>query len=414
MTEQRTVTVNGRLYRVPARPTVVITIDGCAPDYLDVALAQGQMPRLRAMLDGGGAYHLGRAHMPTLTNPNNMSIVTGVPPAVHGISGNHCLVDSSSTEPVQLVESQYLRAPTIHAAMHGLNLPVLCVTAKDKLRRLLGSGGVPSVSAEQAARLEIPELGVGNLEQLVGHPAPGIYDWDLSHFALEIGLAVHQQVAGGFGLLYVSLTDFVQHKEPPGGEMAGLFYSGFDVLLGRYLDTGFVVGITADHGMNAKQHPDGSPRVHYLEDVLHRAGIRGPRIVLPITDPYVRHHGSLGSFAWVYVSDGEQLQPAAGVLAALDGVEEVYTRAEAALIYDHPPDRIGDLSVGANASTALGLSEASHDLSLVASGLRSHGGRHEQIVPIIVSEPLTTEYAARHERGVQNSDLHDLLLNGLS
>ena len=408
------IAVNGRTYRLPTRPTVVITIDGGAPEYIDDALRRRLMPRLHAMLEAGGAYQLGRAHMPTLTNPNNLSIVTGAPPSVHGIPGNHCLVDSTSSEPVQLVEPGFLRAPTIHAEMRAAGVPVLCVTAKDKLRRLLGAGDVPSVSAEKAADLHLAELGIGRLVDLVGHAPPSIYEWDLSHYALRIGLAAHQAISGGLGLLYVSLTDFVQHKEAPGGPLADRFYSHFDQLLGQYLDAGFLVGITADHGMHAKQQADGSPRVHYLEDVLHDAGVEDAQVVLPITDPYVVHHGALGSFAWVYLRHAFDRDRAAHALARLDGVEEVYTRAEAAVIYEHPTDRIGDLSVGANASTALGLAKSKHDLSLVATGLRSHGGRHEQVVPIIVSAPLSAEYARRHQRGVQNSDLHDLLLNGVA
>jgi len=198
----------------------------------------------------------------------------------------------------------------------------------------------------------------------------------------------------------------------PGSPNADRFYQHVDALIGAYLDAGFVVGITADHGMNAKQWPDGSPRIHYLEDVLAAAGVRGFHVVLPITDPYVRHHAALGSFAWVYLP-AEERAGARRALAALDGVEEVYSRAEAAVIYEHPVDRIGDLSVAADAHTALGASRAKHDLALVEGNLRSHGGRHEQIVPIIVSHPLSARYAARYQAGARNSDLHDLLLNGL-
>jgi phosphonoacetate hydrolase len=393
---------------------VVITIDGCEPAYLDDALERGLMPCLRELLAGGGAYHLGQAHMPTLTNPNNLSIVTGVAPNVHGIPGNHCLIDGSA-EPVQLVEPDFLRAPTIHAAMHAAGVPVLAVTAKDKLRRLLGAGGVPSVSAEKADQLRLDAFDMPSITRAVGggEKQPSIYDWELSHYALEIGLAAHRRRP--LGLLYVSLTDYVQHKQPPGGPLADQFYARFDALLGEYLDAGFVVGVTADHGMHAKQHPDGSPRVHYLEDVLATAGLAGPgrfEVVLPITDPYVVHHGALGSFAWLYFRDAADVEPARDVLASLDGVEEVFSRAEAAVLYEHPPDRIGDLSVAADARTALGQARAKHDLSLVASGLRSHGGRHEQIVPIITSHALQADHAERHRRGVRNSDLHDLLLNG--
>ncbi|MDP8921937.1 MAG: alkaline phosphatase family protein [Chloroflexota bacterium] len=411
--EVATVTVNGRDYRLPRRPTVVFALDGCQPAYLDDGMARGPMPRLRDMLGSGGAYHLGRAQMPTLTNPNNVSIVTGVAPAVHGIPGNHYRAPDG--EEVQLVDPSFLRAPTIHAVMQQAGATVLAVTAKDKLRRLLAVGDVPTISTERAGELGMPRFGIEDVPALVGKPAPPIYDWSASHYALEIGLAVHRRLrreGRGLDLLYVSSTDYVQHKEPPGGAMADRFYRRFDELLGEYLDAGFVVGITADHGMNAKQEPDGSPRVHYLEDVLDGAGVHEHHVVLPITDPYVLHHGALGSFAWVHLPERD-VERARAALSALPGVEEVYTRAEAAVIYAHPADRIGDLSVASDARTALGKSRAKHDLSLVESGLRSHGGRHEQIVPIVVSHPLSERYAARHAAGVGNRDLHDLLLNGV-
>jgi phosphonoacetate hydrolase len=302
-------------------------------------------------------------------------------------------------------------------ALRKAGVNVLAVTAKDKLRRLLAEGDVPSISAEKAHEVGLPAYGLEDVRRIVGRPNPGIYDWDVSHYAMEIGLAVHGMLRGahdaaGLGLLYVSLTDYVQHKEPPGGELSDRFYRRFDELLGRYLDEGFLVGITADHGMNAKQNSDGSPRVHYLEEVLEAAGIGEYHVVLPITDPYIVHHGALGSFAWVHVA-GRDRERAREAVSALDGVEEVFFREEAAVIYQHPIDRIGDISVASDARTALGKSRAKHDLSVVASGLRSHGGRHEQIIPVIVSHPLAPRYAAWHASGVCNSDLHDLLLNGV-
>jgi phosphonoacetate hydrolase len=374
-----TVQVNGRDYRLPSEPTVVFVIDGGDPRYLDDALARGLMPNLHSMLERGGSYRVGRSVMPSLTNPNNLSIVTDVAPNLHGVPGNHYLDPQSQTE-VQLTDPGFLRAETIHAAMRRAGKRVLCVTAKDKLRRLLGSGGVPSVSAERAHELALPELQTDNLCEMLGRKNPGIYDWELSSYAMELA---------------------------PGGEMADRFFRRFDEVLGDYVREGFVIGITADHGMNAK------PRVVYLEDALCSAGIRDARVVLPITDPYVVHHGALGSFAWLHVSS-DQCERAREVVAALDGIEEVYTREEAAVVFEHPVDRIGDLSITADAQTALGTSEAKHDLSGIAGeGLRSHGGRHEQRVPIIVSRPLREAYARRHAAGVGNADMHDLLLNGL-
>ncbi len=404
------ITVNGRDYRLPTRPTAVITIDGCEPAYLDDAMTRGLTPCLSTMLAAGGAYRLGLGQMPSLTNPNNLSIVTGAPPVVHGVPGNHYRAPDG--QEVQLVDPSFLRAPTIHAEMQRAGVRVLAVTAKDKLRRLLADGEVPSISAEKADKFGLPTYGIDDVTGLVGRPQPGIYDWEISPYAIEIGLAVHRRV-GGLGLLYASLTDYVQHKQGPGGDLADRFYRRFDELLGELLDEGFVVGITADHGMNAKQNPDGSPRVHYLEEVLESVDVREYHVVLPITDPYVVHHGALGSFAWVHLPAAD-IQRAREAFAALEGVEEVYTREESAVIYEHPADRIGDLSVASDARTALGKSRAQHDLSLVESGLRSHGGRHEQIVPILVSHPLSERYAAWHRTGVRNSDVHDLVLNGLA
>jgi phosphonoacetate hydrolase len=399
-----TVNVNGREYRVPAMPTVVFVIDGGDPRYLDDALQRGLMPSLQRMLEQGGTYGVGKGVMPSLTNPNNLSIVTGVPPSAHGVPGNHYL-DPATQEEVQLTDPGFFRAETIHAALHRVGKRVLCVTAKDKLRRLLGSGGVASVSAERAYELSLPSLNIDNLCATVGRPNPGIYDWDLSPYAMELGLAIHRRV--GLDLLYVSLTDYVQHKQPPGGEMADRFFCRFDELLHLYLEEGFVVGITADHGMNAK------PRVIYLEDVLSTAHVEDARVVLPITDPYVVHHGALGSFAWIHLPP-EQRERAREAMLAVDGVEDVLTREEAATTFQHPIDRIGDLSVTADAQTALGKSRGKHDLSgITEEGLRSHGGRHEQSVPIIVSQSLSQPYAARVAAGVSNADIHDMLLNGI-
>jgi phosphonoacetate hydrolase len=396
----RVVVIHGRQYALPRQPTVVFTIDGGDPRYIDDALGRGLMPSLEGMLANGGVYARGRGCMPSLTNPNNVSIVTGVAPSRHGISGNHFLDPESGAE-VQLSDPRFLRAQTIHACMRDAGANVLMVTAKDKLRRLLGVGGVPSISAERAHELALPELGIKDLCALAGRPNPGIYDWDLSHYAMELALAIHRRAA--LDLVYVSLTDYVQHKQPPGGDMADRFFCRFDELLSEFLLEGFAVGITADHGMNAK------PRVIYLEDILEFAGISNARVVLPITDPYVVHHGALGSFAWIHVAPGD-IERTREALAGVDGVEEVYTREEAATVFDHPVDRIGDLSITADAETALGKSRDKHDLSGIGGVLRSHGGRHEQTVPIIVSRPLRNGYVAN---GASSADIHDLMLNGL-
>jgi phosphonoacetate hydrolase len=403
------VNVNGRGYNLPRSPTVVFTIDGGSPAYLEDAIDRGIMPVLASMLDSGGRYAIGTAEMPSITNVNNLSIVTGAPPSIHGIPGNSGRTEHGET--ILYNDPRLLRASSIHAALRDRGVPVLMVTVKDKLRRMLGADGVPSVSAEHASEQSVSELGIASIARLAGGNAPDIYDPAISHYAMKIGLMAHR-ACGGLGLLYVSLTDRVQHAAGPGHPLADAFYRDFDLLLGEYLDEGFTVGITADHGMNDKHDSTGSPRILFLEDILHRHGIGDAQVVLPIADPYVRHHGALGSFAWVYLPS-DQAETARPVLANLPGVEEVYDRAEATAIYQHPADRIGTLSVSSDAATALGATPRHHDLSQLHGPLRSHGGRHEQPVPVVTSRPLAGHWDTYHRAGAaRNRDIHDLVLNG--
>lgn len=163
--------------------------------------------------------------------------------------------------------------------------------------------------------------------------------------------------------------------------------------------------------MNSKHGADGAPQVHYLGDVLEAAGVRVDDVVLPITDPYTKHHGALGSFAWLYLPE-DQRASAVAVLRELVGVEEVWGRTDAATVFEHPIDRIGDLAVTADAHTALGSRKDDHDLSGLHGALRSHGGRHEQPVPLITSRPVVGPLAGRfHANVLRSRDIHDLVLN---
>jgi phosphonoacetate hydrolase len=395
---------NGRTYRAPERPVLAVCADGWDPDYVDDALDRGLMPRLAEALATGGSYLIGRAQMPTFTNPNNVAIVTGVSAARNGIAGNHYRDEAGSE--VQVTDPSFLRAGTIHAAALDSGVRVLCVTAKEKLRRLLAYGGVPAFSAEAAHEQALPD-GTPLLE-VAGRPNPGIYDWRLSPYTIELALALAARLDSR--LVYASLTDFVQHAAAPGEALADEFYRAIDAALGLALDAGFVVGLAADHGMQAKSGPDGSPNVRYLDEALLAAGVRGGHTVCPITDPYVAHHAALGSLAWVHLSDLDQLDRARGALAALPGVEGVLDREAAASAFELPTDRIGDLVVLADAHTVLGKSRAAHDLSaLNGHALRSHGGLHERAVPIIVCRRFEPGWAPPAE--LHNRDLHDLLLN---
>jgi phosphonoacetate hydrolase len=242
---------------------------------------------------------------------------------------------------------------------------------------------------------------------LLGASNPGIYDWALSPYTIDLALALAKRLEAK--LIYASLTDFVQHTAAPGERLSDEFFAAVDASLRPALEAGFVVGLVADHGMRAKVGPGGDPNVRYLDEALAAAGIGGAHTLCPITDPYVAHHAALGSLAWVHLDDASSLDRARGALAALPGVEGVLDRDAAAETFDLPPDRIGDLVVLADGTTVLGKSRAQHDLSALKGTLRSHGGLHERSVPMLLCQPLAD--GALRGRELHNRDLHDLLLN---
>lgn len=400
-------TVNDREYALSDGPAVVICIDGSEPDYHLRAMAAGRMPWLSELLTGRGSSWPAHCAMPALTNPNNLSIATGQPPRVHGISGNY-LFDPTTGEEVLMNDRRFLRAPTIFAAANDAGAEVVVVTAKDKLRRLLGAGLVedgPNLgggstftaptrrgvcfSAEKADVANLEENGIADVLDLVGRPLPEVYSADLSEFVLAAGVRLLE--TRHVDLMYLSLTDYIQHKHAPGTPVADDFYAMLDGYCARLDELGATVVLTADHGMSAKSDAEGRPRVVYVEEEVRQllgAGSDGVRVVLPITDPYTVHHGALGSFANVYLPEGADAQGVAAALAALDGVERVHLRDDAADRYELPADRIGDLVVLAEAGTALGRHQAWHDLSQLDAPLRSHGALGEQDIPFIVNRAL--------------------------
>jgi phosphonoacetate hydrolase len=398
--------VNGRTYQLPRTPTVVVCVDGCEPDYLAQAVASGQMTWLKRTLARGTAL-VADCVVPTFTNPNNLSIVTGAPPSVHGICGNY-LYDVANNVEVMMNDPKWLRAPTLLAALSDAGLSLAVVTAKDKLRTLLGHQmrGI-CFSAEKADQATLKDNGIDDVLALVGKPLPSVYSADLSEFVFAAGVKLMQTCRPD--VMYLSTTDYIQHKHAPGTAGANAFYTMMDGYLAALDAMGCVIALTADHGMNAKVGMDGKPDVIYLQDWFDAwLGTAAARVILPITDPYVVHHGALGSFATVYLPAGTDAASACARLQAVLGIELVLLRAQAAERFELPADRIGDLVVVSERFTVLGTSAARHDLSSLEVPLRSHGGISEQRVPLILNRPLPRLDASRRFR---NFDAFDLALN---
>lgn len=408
------VEANGRRYRTPARPTIVICYDGCDPAYIDRGIADGILPTI-ASFKRDGFYAIARAVVPSFTNPNNTSIVTGVPPAMHGISGNYYL-DRASGEERMITDGSLMRCGTILAAMSKAGVKTAAVTAKDKLRLMLARGleGI-NFSSEHADRATEAANGIGNVEAMVGRAKPDQYSADLSLYVLDAGLKLLERKAAS--LLYLSLSDFVQHGHAPGTPEADAFSRGVDQRIGAMTAAGAIVGVVADHGMNDKSRPDGTPNVVFLEEELNRRfGDGSVRVICPITDPFVRHHGALGSFVRVYAKRPADIEAMMAASRALPGIELVLDGEEAARRFELPLDLEGDFVVLGDAGTVVGASRAEHDLSgLAGHRLRSHGGLGEENVPFMVSHRLRPEWVAAHQaRPLRNFDIFDAVLNGVA
>ena len=408
------VSVNGRQYRTPEQPTVVICFDGCDPEYIRRGIADGILPTI-ASFQESGFYAIADAIVPSFTNPNNASIVTGVPPAVHGISGNYYL-DRATGEERMITDASLMRCGTILAAMADAGVETAAVTAKDKLRLMLARGlrGI-NFSSEHADRATELANGIGNVEAMVGRPKPDQYSGDLSLYVLDAGLRLLKRKAAT--LLYLSLSDFIQHAYAPGTPEANAFNKAVDQRIAAMVAAGAIVGVVADHGMNDKSRANGEPNVVFLQEELDgRFGDGAVRVICPITDPFVRHHGALGSFVRVYARKAApDLETLMAASRSLPGVEAVLDGPSAARRFELPLDLEGDFVVLGDAGTVIGATRAEHDLSgLAGHRLRSHGGLGEQKVPFLVSHELRPDWvSAKGRPGLRNFDIFDAVLNGV-
>ena len=407
--------VNGRRYRWPEAPVVVVCIDGSEPDYIEAAVAAGVMPYVGSLLASGTDLRVDCV-VPSFTNPNNLSIVTGAPPAVHGICGNYIL-DPETGEEVMMNDPRYLRAPTVFQGFAEAGARVAVVTAKDKLRRLLGhglsfgEGGAICFSSEKADQASLAEHGIEGVLEMVGLPVPEVYSAELSEFVFAAGVKLMAQARPDLArpdLMYLSTTDYIQHKHAPGTPEANAFYAMMDGYLAELDRLGAVLVLTADHGMNAKHGPDGAPQVIYLQDLLDGwLGAGAARVICPITDPYVVHHGALGSFVMAYLPEGADARDMAARIAALEGIDYAAPKAEACARFELPPERCGDVIVVSGRHTVVGTSAERHDLSGLDEPLRSHGGITEQRVPMVLNRPVV----GLEGRRLRNFDAFDIALN---
>jgi phosphonoacetate hydrolase len=350
------------------------------------------MPNVKRIIAKGVDLR-GQSVIPSFTNPNNLSIVTGQPPRVHGISGNY-FFDRASKQEVMMNDAKYLRAPTIFEAFQKAGAKIAVVTAKDKLRALLGNGltyeGGKTVcfSAERADQCTMDKNGIDDVLQMVGMKLPEVYSLELSEVVFAAGPKLMERMRPD--LMYLSTTDYIQHKYAPDTPGANAFYVMMDRYIGELDAAGAVIVLTADHGMKDK-HINGEPDVIYLQDQLDEwLGAGRSRVILPITDPYVVHHGALGSFATVYLEESVDTEDVIKKIAALPLIQTVVSGKDGCAMFDLPEDRLGDVIVVSRDTKVIGTSKSRHDLAALKEPLRSHGGITEQTIPIIVNRKVSS------------------------
>ena len=410
------VSVNGTSFRWPLRPVVVVCIDGGDPRYLQQFLADGSIPNIARFISQGFA-GVADGSMPSFTCPNNMSLITGTPTAKHGISGNYYL-DTATWQPVVMTGPELLRGDTIIAKFAAAGAKVVSITAKDKLRKQLAKGldvsqGHVSFSSEFADRCTMADNGIENVLEFVGMPKPGMYSMELSLFVLEAGLKLLQQRRPD--LLFLSLTDWVQHKWSPQEDDARTFYKKLDDVFGRLAACDITLALTADHGMSDKSNDAGEPNVIWLQDILDaKFGKDEAVVICPITDAFVAHHGALGGFVRVWsrgkVSANQIIQHITGI----DGIELALDKETVCRMFEMPPDREADVAVISRHDVCIGASAGNHDLSgLKGNRLRTHGGTSEAKVPFILSRPLNDAYKAKAaSEPLKSYQMFDYAING--
>lgn len=413
---QATVTCNDTSYRWPLRPVVVVCIDGGDPSYLRRFLADGTTPNIARCVREGFAV-VADGSMPSFTCPNNMSLITGTPVSKHGISGNFYL-DTATWEPVVMTGPELLRGDTIIARFAAAGAKVVSITAKDKLRKQLSKGldvsqGHVSFSSEFASRCTLADNGIENVLPWLGMEQPGMYSMELSLLVLEAGIKLLAERRPE--LLYLSLTDWVQHKWAPDEDGAATFYRRLDDCVGRLMALDCTLALTADHGMSDKSDAAGEPKVIWLQDVLDETfGAGTTTVICPITDAFVAHHGALGGFVRVHTRSHVTPRQIIDAISGLDGIELALDKAAACRMLDQPEDREADVAVVSRQDTCIGASAKQHDLTgLKGHRLRTHGGLSEAKVPFILNRPLNEAYRVKAaSETVKSFQIFDYAING--
>lgn len=356
-------------------PIVLICLDGCSWEYIRAA----DMQNLKKIQRCGTSIKC-KSMIPTVTNVNNASILTGEFPIKHGITGNYYFDQQKDVE--KYMDSwSFLKCGTLLEKASKKGFKTLLLTVKDKLKRLLSRGTTTSFSVEKPSEWILKKQG----------KPPSVYSSDSVLWLLDAALKMLEKRR--YDITYISTTDYISHKYEPRSVEAKEYMEAVDDRIGSFSERGFIIGVTADHGMGNK-----SIKVN-LRRILAELRINA-RIIPIIKDEFIEHHQNLGGAVYIYLSKGQE--KARETLLAAEDVESVLTNKEAARLYKLPPDRIGDFLVLATKSAVFGN---------VSNGfreeidIRSHGSLHESEVPFITNQKINVRF-----KFFNKDSLHALLV----
>jgi phosphonoacetate hydrolase len=335
--------------------TVIICIDGLDPEYLEA----GGMPVLTE-LSKKGFHKTGRCMMPSVTNVNNVSLVTASYPETHGICSNFWY-DTELGDGTYVESGKDILAETMFQRARKLDRTSILVTSKDKLRTLLGDGATFVVSSEQPPDWVVSGVG----------PSPDIYSLEVNGWAVKSASYIMSKHPAN--LVYITTTDYAMHTYGPDHPQSQKHLSILDEAIGELVEAhpDITLLVTADHGMSRKS------RMVDLKHILESYHIRS--ITIPIIkDRYVVHHANLGGCMYLYVQPRD-LEEALKVIRETPGVEDAIPREEAVARFRLSGERIGDIVVTGEEDVVFGdVTEVE-----IPPNLRTHGSTHEGPVPLI-------------------------------
>ena len=335
--------------------TVLICIDGFDPEYLQAC----ETPNI-TQLGKKGFLKTGQSMMPSVTNVNNVSLVTGEYPQAHGINSNYW-VNPDTGEETYLESSEYVLIETLFQRATRMGKTSVMISSKDKLRTLIGDGATHAFSSEQPLE-EVVEA--------IGEP-PQIYSLEVNGWIIRA--ANHIMSSRQVDVMYIATTDYAMHTYPPEDPHSQKHMSILDDAIGDLVEAhpDITLMITADHGMSTKT------RMVDIKSALEGRGIKANPVPI-IKDRYVVHHSNLGGCMFVYLDKGD-VDEAMKVLQGTPGVYSAIGREEAASRFKLHPERLGDILVNGEKDVVFG------DPSQVEMrpGLRSHASVHERRVPLI-------------------------------